>query len=234
MKLFRFKKFEIIQENAGMKLTTDAVMFGSWIETGKSKNMLDIGTGTGILALMMAQRCENSKITAIDIDRTAIFEAKRNVENSKWVENIELLQADFLDFVKNTNQRFDLIICNPPYYEEHLLSKNQEEKKAKHSTNLNYEQLISNIYKILENKGEFALIAPFFAYEKINFLCNKNMLFCKRKCVVKSEKEKTATRVMLQYSVKPYKTIDSELVVKSNNQYTKEFLQLTSEFYIFA
>mgnify|MGYP005837727519 CR=1 FL=1 len=234
MKKFSFKQFDIIQENAGMKLTTDAVIFGSWVDVGKSKKILDIGTGTGILSIMLAQRTEKSDITAIEIDKIAVNEAKINVKNCKWSKNIEVVEIDFLEFAKKTNSKYDLIICNPPYYQEHLMSINEKEQKAKHSTNLSYESLISNASKLLEYSGEFALIAPFFAYQKINYLCNKNMLFCKKKCIVRAETKKTPTRVLMQYTFTPCKTNEYELVIKNDIHYTKDFLHLTSDFYIFA
>ena len=150
---FEFKQFTVHQCNAAMKVGTDGALLGSLAEGGK--RILDIGTGTGLLSLMMAQRCPEAEITAIDIDENAIIDAKRNFAESPFAEQIQLIHTPFNDFVDNNLKAnadfkpFDSIICNPPYFDESLESKDESRTRARHTSSLPFRELVGGSYELL-------------------------------------------------------------------------------------
>ena len=154
MSFFRFKQFTVYQDKTPMKVNTDSVMLGSWCNHNFPSEILDIGTGTGILALMAAQRFPNAKITAIEILPEAADEAKHNFTLSHWSDRIELINDDFRKFATFTKQKFDLIITNPPYFENQLLPNDEYLQIAKHTQNLSYDELFYFSKSILNKKGK--------------------------------------------------------------------------------
>ena len=152
---FEFKQFTVHQEHAAMKVGTDGALLGSLAATGK--RILDIGTGTGLLSLMMAQRCPDAQITAIDVDENAIKDAQRNFSESPFEDRITLKQAPFQEFAKQELEKYDCIICNPPYFDESLESKDESRTRARHTSSLPFRDLIGGAYELLED--EFSLSA---------------------------------------------------------------------------
>ena len=161
---FEFKQFTVHQCNAAMKVGTDGALLGSLAEGGKK--ILDIGTGTGLLSLMMAQRCPEAEITAIDIDENAIIDAKRNFAESPFAEQIQLIHTPFNDFVDNNLKAnadfkpFDCIICNPPYFDESLESKDESRTRARHTSSLPFRELVGGAYELLADEGVFSVCIP--------------------------------------------------------------------------
>lgn len=161
---FEFKQFTVHQSNAAMKVGTDGALLGSLAEGGK--RILDIGTGTGLLSLMMAQRCPEAEITAIDIDENAIIDAKRNFAESPFAEQIQLIHTPFNDFVDNNLKAnadfkpFDCIICNPPYFDESLESKDESRTRARHTSSLPFRELVGGAYELLADEGVFSVCIP--------------------------------------------------------------------------
>ena len=159
-----FNKFTVHQCNAAMKVGTDGALLGSLAEGGK--RILDIGTGTGLLSLMMAQRCPEAEITAIDIDENAIIDAKRNFAESPFAERIQLIHTPFNDFVDNNLKAnadfkpFDCIICNPPYFDESLESKDESRTRARHTSSLPFRELVGGAYELLADEGVFSVCIP--------------------------------------------------------------------------
>jgi len=157
---FQFKQFKLNDNCCGMKLTTDAVLLGSWTHIYKSGSILDIGTGSGVLALMLAQRYPNT-IDAIDIDPTAIETASENVKISPWHDRINTYNISLKDYVGQTKVRYSHIICNPPYFQNSLTSLKQQEKIAKHALKLSYAELLFYSSIIIEPMGYMSVIIPF-------------------------------------------------------------------------
>ena len=122
---FKFKQFTIHQDKCAMKVGTDGVLLGAWAECANAKGILDIGTGTGLIALMIAQR-SNAKIDAVEIDETASKQAKENIKKSLWNDRIEILNISFQDFSKSTNEKYDLIVSNPPYFQNSLYAPDEK------------------------------------------------------------------------------------------------------------
>src|SRR5690625_4321987 len=162
---FKFKKFTIHQDRCAMKIGTDAVLLGSWVEVSSHvKSILDIGSGTGILALMLAQRSQADFIDAIEIEPNAYEQAVGNFENSIWSDRLFCYHGDFKEFAQEIDNTYDLIVCNPPYFDTSNVndySSSFERKTARFKSALSYQELIIGIRKLLSPSGLFSLIIPF-------------------------------------------------------------------------
>ena len=162
-KIFRFKQFTIEQTHAPMKIGTDSDLLGTMAYGGK--NILDIGTGTGILTLMMAQRFPEARFTAVEIDENAVLDASKNFSSSPWSERIKLVHNSFQNFIEKEisegrQERFDAIICNPPFFDKSLECPEQGRQRARHTSSLPFDTLIDGAFKMLEEGGVFSLILP--------------------------------------------------------------------------
>ncbi|EMS31811.1 Putative O-methyltransferase [Mariniradius saccharolyticus AK6] len=159
-KPFRFKKFQIHHDRCAMKVGTDGVLLGAVAGTGSPNRILDIGTGTGLVALMLAQRFPTARIEAVEIDESAFLQAKENVEGSPWGERVHIWHSPFQDFAKAWEKTFDLIVSNPPYFPNHLLSIDQKRNLALHQKSLDFDALAEGVSKLLEKAGVFWVILP--------------------------------------------------------------------------
>ncbi len=234
MKTFTFKQFTIYQEKSAMKISTDSVLLGAWIQHKNPATILDIGTGTGILSLMAAQKFKNSKIIAIEIDNDSFNEAVNNFNKSQWNNRIKIHNTDFFLYAQQTKTKFDLIITNPPFFENQLLPKDEKKKKAKHTNLLPFDKLIKTCPKLLSNNGLFSLIIPKQEEKNIIHLCSQNLLFLKRRMTIFPNEKKQANRVLLEFSKTINPVEEEKIIIRKNNLYTKEYLQLTKDFYLFA
>ncbi|MEA3451540.1 MAG: methyltransferase, partial [Bacteroidota bacterium] len=149
MSEFKFKQFTIKQDKTAMKVSTDSVLLGAWFDFNHPKKILDVGTGTGLLAIMAAQKFPNSKITAVEIDNEAFIEAEENIKNCRWNKIIEVFQVDFIDFSKKEQTKYDLIVSNPPYFENQLRSTDIKKRIARHTDTLTFADLIKSVEKLM-------------------------------------------------------------------------------------
>ena len=155
---FQFQQFRVEQDRCAMKISTDAVLLGSLAEGEDAKTILDIGTGTGVISLMLAQRFEQANIFAIEIDQDAFEQAKMNFEQSIFSDRIEILQGAIQDLKKKSS--FDLIVSNPPYFPDHLKSPDSKRNQALHTDSLSFEDLASSVDQLLSKDGAFWVILP--------------------------------------------------------------------------
>ena len=229
MSVFKFKEFSIIQEKSAMKVGTDGVLLGSWISCNTADTILDIGCGTGLITLMLAQRNKESNITGIEIDKIASQEAQENVGNSDWQERIKIEHVALQNFIAST--QFDLIVSNPPFFPS---IKSQERRDiARHTNNLSFEELILNAANLLAEKGIFGVIIPKDA--KINFceIAENHNLYCNRVCSIKGNGSTEVKRVMLEFSfVKVEPIIEYLTIETARHKYTKDYIQLCKGFYL--
>lgn len=231
--LFTFKKFQVRHQVNAHKVGTDSMLLGSWINYDKAKTILDIGTGSGLLSLMAAQLTdEDVKITALEIDKSFCDEAKDNFMNSPWKNKFELLNQD----VNNFDQRkFDLIICNPPYFENQLLSPRGDKNSARHTIHLSLKKLPSIASKLLNEAGRFNIVLPIGIFEEgFQFDCEKSNLFIQRICKVKHNSSRDFALVLIELSrIKDEQLIEESLTIKlDENQFSKEYTQLLKDFLI--
>ena len=229
MSVFRFKEFSVIQDRSAMKVGTDAMLLGSFIESNQKGNCLEIGTGTGVISLMIVQRSPEIKITALDIDFESIEEAIQNFTNSPWKDRIEGVLGDFLDF--STSEKFDLIVSNPPYFENGLLNESKRKASTRHEASLPLIHLFEKSMNLLTEKGVFVLIIPAQSAQKWIDNALKMNLFCFKEITIFG-KSNLHKRSILFFSKENKEIIREELIIRnSDNTYTEEYKRLTIDFH---
>ncbi|MDR0421764.1 MAG: methyltransferase [Proteiniphilum sp.] len=231
---FHFKQFTVFHDKCAMKVGTDGVLLGAWASAENAADILDVGTGTGLIALMAAQRNPHARIIAIDTDRPAVEQAKENVGKSPYTGRITIEHFDFRQFAGNTPKRFDLIIFNPPYFSESLLPPDQQRAKARHSVSLTLEDLLRFTRECLKDSGTLSLILPCSKSDELKHLCEKHTFYIKRKTIVYPLPDAAPKRLMAELSMhSPHHTETSSLTIEnSRHQYTADFVSLVSNFYI--
>jgi tRNA1Val (adenine37-N6)-methyltransferase len=216
-----------------MKVNSDSVLLGSWVDTENAKKILDIGAGTGLIALMMAQRT-NALIDAVEIDKSACEQARDNILNSPWPDRITLHQSSFQDYAQKTNEKFDLIVTNPPYFVNSLKSAEINRTIARHSDTLTHNDLLRYTAKILDESGHFALIISQtegirLIAEAINY-----GLYCQKKLFVKSTEEQKTSRILIEFKKMPCLTKEETIIISSGKpkEYSAKYKKLTGDFYL--
>lgn len=229
MKPFHFKKFSINQSKDVFRVGTDGVLLGAMCSVENATNILEVGTGTGLISLMIAQRNPKANILAIDIDENAVKLAEENFTNTIFSERLNVLNKDFKNF--SGEEKFDFIVSNPPYFEENLSEKDVVARQRKE---LKFEDLVEKASENLSENGIFAVIIPFESSEHFEKICSKNNLSLHRKVVVLGIQNSNPKRVILEFGFKEKKAIESEFTIeKSPRKYTGEYLELTKDFHVF-
>jgi tRNA1Val (adenine37-N6)-methyltransferase len=232
--IFEFQKFTIKQDKSAMKVGTDSVLLGSWVNEIQPENILDIGTGTGLLALMMAQKYPTATIDAIDIDSNAFVQALENVKQSRWHKNIKLYNTSIQDYSTEINKKYDLIISNPPFFTHSFKSNTLARNLARHNDSLPFEVLAKCAAKLLNSKGEFYLVLPFKDYLSFESHAFANGLHLKKTLRIKSNQSKEVKRVLLCFSFELCTVYSSELIIENNERhnYTFDYISLTKDYYL--
>lgn len=231
---FKFKQFTIWHDRCAMKVGTDAVLLGAWSETSHAATILDIGTGTGILALMTAQKSPNARIDGIDTDAMAIDQATENVQLSPWSARIVLKNQSWQQFFAENDTMYDLVICNPPFFQQSLTSPNRQRTMARHDDAFQMISLLQVIPAHLNQEAHFDLIFPYLGSEKLIEQAASFGLHCQKQTFVKSSKNNIPRRCLLSFSKKFAPLIEDEIVIDHGirHHYTSEYKNLTKEFYL--
>lgn len=229
---FQFKQFRIEQERSAMKVGVDGVLLGAWTDVSQTKNILDVGTGTGLIALMLAQR-SNAQITAIEIEKNAALEAKENIAASPWKNRLEVVNIPFQEYATKQSQKFDLIVSNPPFFSNASKAASNERTLARHNDTLTFVELISYSASLLHEAGSLSLIIPAEAIEELNKLANNNQLYLKRLTQIKPKPAKNVNRILVQWSKTKQQPEFGELIIYQNDgSFTNEYIELTRDFYL--
>lgn len=231
---FAFKQFIIKQDKCAMKVGTDAVLLGAWIIPNGSKHILDIGTGTGVISLMLAQKIV-AQIDAIDIEEEAFIQAKQNVSESKFSKQIHIIHSSFQKYAKTAGKKYNLIVTNPPYFEQSLKSSDEQRSHARHADVLPFEELLDGVLKLLDEKGKFCLILPTLEAVKFRTLAEKKGLNLSKLLRVKSRVDKdTEIRHLMQFEIKPSEFSEQTIAIEQDerHQYTVEYKELTKDYYL--
>jgi len=229
--MFRFKQFAIRQENAAMKVGTDGALLGAWSDVSKANNILDIGTGTAIIAMMVAQRNNTAAITAIEIDEKALIDANFNVENCPWTNRIKIIQSSLQEFTPTL--KFDSIISNPPFFENSLKSNSRSKIKARHTDSLHYSDILNFASIHLSSIGVLHLILPVENAEKCIETAIEGGFYLKRICKVHPVPHKSAHRFVFELTKTATPTISESLIIETGKRhdYSQQYIALTKAFY---
>ena len=220
-----------------MKVGTDGVLLGAWCSLENNpKAILDIGTGTGIISLMLAQRSSATSIDGVEIDKSAFEQTVDNFENSDWSDRLYCYNISFQKFADESNNeglKYDLIVSNPPFYKEDYITKNISRNKARFSQFLSFKELTQGVSKILSKSGFFSTIIPFKEESAFIGLAQQNSLFLNKLCRVKGNKNSEIKRCLLTFSFNKKATKETNLIIEnSRHKYTKEYVELTNSFYL--
>ncbi|MGZ5255804.1 MAG: tRNA1(Val) (adenine(37)-N6)-methyltransferase [Flavitalea sp.] len=238
---FKFKQFTIHQDRCAMKVCTDACLFGSWVASQLERNsenfnqqqrkiILDIGSGTGLLIMMLAQKID-ANIYGIEIEPLCFEQLKENTSQNQWNERIQLYNDDIRNF--QSEQPFDFIISNPPFFENDLNSSTSGEQLAKHSKELSLEELLGSIDRNLSTDGSFSVLLP---YHRVDYFENMGIqkgFYPVRKMLVKQSEKHGFFRGMLTFSRTYRQCINEELSIRINNEYSPQFIELLKDYYLY-
>lgn len=234
---FQFKKFIVHQEKCSMKVCTDSCVFGAWIANTidekkiNPKNILDIGTGTGLLSLMLAQKI-NAQTDAVEIDKSAFEQATENFNTSPWNEQLRAFYSDIKKW--KAPHKYDLIICNPPFYENDLLPEDEGKNISKHNSALHLEKLLFIVKDLMKEDGNFAVMIPWQRTKWFENAAAVYSLFVTNKMEVKQTPVHNYFRTMFILQKKKTVIQKSELTIKNNNNgYSGGFIELMKDYYLY-
>ncbi len=216
-----------------MKVCTDSCIFGAYIAPEEAQSILDIGSGTGLLSLMLAQKT-NSKIEAVEIDADAALQSEENFRNSQWSDRLYIFKSSIQEFSTGATKKYDLIISNPPFFSNHLLSPNPKLNKAIHSTTLSLKELSECVNNLLSTEGKFYVLLPPYEATVFEESLNELKLFLQHRLEIKDKSEGKIIRVIDCYRRNPTTVSNESLTIKnSEGQYTTEFSDLLRPYYLF-
>ncbi|TRX34016.1 methyltransferase [Flavobacterium sp. ZT3R18] len=233
--MFKFKQFSIEQDRCAMKIGTDGVLLGAWAPIDNNPfSVLDIGTGTGIIALMLSQRSNAQQIDALEIDDEAYEQAVDNFENSPWSDRLFCFHAGLDEFVEEPEDEYDLIVSNPPFYTDDYKSENEQRDIARFADAMPFEDLVEAADLLLSENGVFAVIIPFKEEGNFMALAKEYELYPIKITRVKGTPTTEIKRSLLAFSRKENATVlTNELIIETaRHVYTPEYIELTKDFYL--
>lgn len=228
---FTFKQFTIRHDRCAMKVGTDGVLLGAWTDLSHSRQILDIGTGTGLIALMLAQRCPEARITAIDIDTDAIGQAQENIQASPWKERVEAKLQNICTYTDSG--KFDTIVSNPPYFIDSLKCPDHQRNTARHTDTLDAGRLIRKVAELLTPDGRFSLILPAEQTDELISLAESHGLYPSRQTWVITRPGLMPKRILMEFRKTPATFHPDELVIElERHVYSEDYIALTKDFYL--
>ena len=250
-KPFRFKEFTIHQDKTAMKVGTDGVLLGAWCSLeDEPESILDVGSGTGLIALMLAQRSNAETIDAVELDENAYEQTVENFEQSDWGDRLFCYHSSFQEFAKEMaeeEESYDLIVSNPPFYTDTFETDDDARNKARFTSSLSFGDLLKGVRELLSPEGRFVTIIPFKEEQTFVDLASESNLFVSRVCRVKGTETSEIKRSLLEFHPSIYfdsaqykslrepkpEVVEEELVIEiSRHNYTEEYKELTSGFYL--
>lgn len=235
---FQFKLFTVYQEKCAMKVCTDAAIFGAYISSQEKNagnnetNILDIGTGTGLLSLMTAQKVEGN-IDAVEVDEEAYKQAGENFRNSAWKSRLSVFHTDIIQI--KLNKKYNIIISNPPFFQNSLKSINKQKNIAKHTASLPYADLASVVYSNLTDNGRFYILLPFTEFKVFEKIATEKQLALMKKTDIRSTTSSGYFRTIGVFTNEAVQKFTEEILTikNSNNEYTNDFVQLLKDYYLY-
>lgn len=231
---FTFKRFSVSQMRSAMKVGTDGVLLGAWAHfTPEHRRILDVGTGTGLIALMAAQRTEawGAEVVAVEIDAPSAEDARENFARSEWDERLSLVECAVQEFCPE--EKFDHIISNPPYFVDSLLSPDVSRTAARHTTSLSFDELALASARLLNPEGVLSLVLPYDAVADMTLAAARVGLFLVRREDVRSKQNAAPLRSLLEFGFEPQPTLRTNHTIHiSGGDYSEEYRSLTKDFYL--
>lgn len=230
---FVFKQFKICQDKCAMKVGTDAVLLGAWVNATTAKNILDIGTGTGIIALMLAQKSE-ATIDAIDIDSNAFEQVTENISESKWHSRIHAHHISLQHYAQRTDKKYDLIVSNPPYFVDSSKALEEARTNARHTDQLPFSDLLNGVLRLLHMDGAFYVILPTKESQLFREMAEVHELFLTKLTRVITRTDKPEKRLLMkfEFTQKPLEEDSITIEQDERHSYTEEYKELTRDYYI--
>ena len=230
---FQFKQFRIHQEKTAMKVNTDGVLLGAWTNTDDAKTGLDIGSGTGLVSLMIAQR-SNAIITGVEIEKNAAEEAIQNVQNSPWKNRVSIQHISFQVFAVTAKNKFDLIVSNPPFFSNSVKNTNPHLSIARHNHLLPFEDIVEGTRKLLSESGKLSLILPWDSTSEFIEIAQMANLYLNRLTEVKPYPDKKPNRSLMEFSNQKKDLQKTQMSVfnESGKNYSEEFKLMARDFYL--
>lgn len=229
---FHFKKFSVRHDRSGMKVGTDGALLGAWTDVRQATQILDIGTGTGLIALMLAQRASESvTIDAVEIDDQAYADAQENIAASPWHDRINLHHASIQNF--NTTTKFDLIVTNPPYFQKSYKPPTAQRETARHTEQLTFDDILNIAEKFLTPNGKLNLVLPFTEGSQFIELAKHKGLHCTRKWTFRTRENKPVERLLLEFNWEKKESDEGEILLySSGEEWSGGYKEMMREFYL--
>ena len=229
---FRFKQFTVEDDRSTMRIGTDAILLGAWADPGPAKSILEIGTGCGVISLMLAQKSD-ARIDAIDIDEESVKQAESNFLQSPWNKNLHPRVVSLQDIISTSVQKYDMVITNPPFFIDSLLSPDAKKNRARHTTELSQRDLITGVVPLLKDDGSFLVILPAEEDRKFTALAETAGLSIQKQMKVRPKFGKAVNRIMSGFGFQPCSVpYPEELVIRNgDNTFTMEYIAFTHAYY---
>jgi tRNA1Val (adenine37-N6)-methyltransferase len=236
-KPFRFKQFTVEQDRCAMKVGTDGVLLGAWANLAQAETILDIGTGTGVIAIMAAQRtiALQAQVDGVEIDESAYLQAQENMAKSPFANRLTVTHQSIQDFEPVSGRKYDVIISNPPFFTGGTFSGNQDKNNVRHTVKLPHGDLLHATQRLLNKNGRFCLILPWLEGLRFIEIARNYHFYCTVMTEVRPKLGKNVERLLLQFEWADKKLVKNELILMlekgQRNDYTPEYIQLTNQFY---
>lgn len=233
-KPFRFKQFLIHQDRCAMKVGTDGILLGAWANTAHAGKVLDIGAGSGLIAIMIAQRTQDTLIHGVEIDEIASEQARENMQQSPWSDRLQIFRTSIQAFAKESDQQYDLIVSNPPFFTGGTFSTDQQKAFVRHTVKLSHSDLLGAVRTLLHKNGKFSVILPYLEGLRFVEVAATYHLYCSHMTEVRPKAGKNIERLLLQFEMEQQPMIQDELIIQNekNNDYTEAFVNLTKDYYM--
>ena len=232
---FRFKKFSLEQQECTMKIGTDGILLGAWVSIEGAKSILDVGTGTGLIAIMCAQRNDKANIHGVEIDEASYNLASQNASNAPWADRISMYHNSVQEFVGSHAQKFDLIISNPPFFSGGTFSDKERRTSMRHTVKLSHGDLLRSVNNLLTLEGKFAVILPYIEGLRFVELAEQSKLYAERITKVFPRSDKRVERLLIEFvRTKPTGIKENTLIIRNENNedVSQDFKALTKDFYL--
>ncbi len=233
---FQFKQFAVEQDQCAMKVGTDGVLLGAWACTENVQKVLDVGTGSGVIAIMMAQRIPNAEVHAIEIEEAAYLQAAANMKDCEWCDRLQPIHQSIQDYAKLSQEEYDLIISNPPFFSGGTFSLDENRNNVRHTVKLPHGDLLSAARKLMSKEGKLCIILPFIEGLRIQEVAKTYRLYCSKITEVTSRPEQKAERLLMEFQKEACEDIIKEEMSiyhgAKGKKYSEAYIDMTKAFYL--